>query len=137
MVSETTVEVPMQEVGEQPTTSPLHLIRQDPGRIGLATMLEEMAKLRRIRELKLPDTLFTGIARKVLTIYRNRASVEEPSRLRAHPKAQRLTLLAILCFLRSQEITDGLVDLLIHIVHKIDVRAEKRVEQRRYPLPDR
>ena len=30
---------------------------------------------------------------------------------------------------RAQEITDGLVDLLVHIVHKIDVRAEKRVEQ--------
>ncbi len=77
----------------------------------------------------MPDNLFPGIARKVLTIYRIRASIEEPSRLRAHPKAQRLTLLAILCFLRSQEITDGLVDLLIHLVHKIDVRAEKRVEQ--------
>jgi len=92
-------------------------------------MLEEMAKLRRIRELTLPDTLFSGIARKVLMIYRNRASIEEPSRLRAHAPAKRLTLLAILCFMRSQEITDGLVDLLIHIVHKIDVRAEKRVEQ--------
>jgi Domain of unknown function (DUF4158) len=109
---------------EELTTNPLQHIRQDPGRIGLATMLEEMAKLRRIRELKLPDNLFPGIARKVLTIYRNRASVEEPSRLRAHPPAKRLTLLAILCFMRSQEITDGLVDLLIHIVHKIDVRAE-------------
>src|SRR5258708_19577757 len=31
--------------------------------------------------------------------------------------------------MRAQEITDGLVDLLIHIVHKIDVRAEKRVEE--------
>ena len=77
----------------------------------------------------LPYTLFSGIARKVLMIYRNRASIEEPSRLRAHALTKRLTLLAILCFLRSQEITDGLVDLLIHIVHKIDVRAEKRVEQ--------
>src|SRR5207302_9763007 len=55
--------------------------------------------------------------------------VEEPSRLHAHPRAKRLTLLAALCLLRAQEITDGLVDLLIHIVHKIDVRAEKRVEQ--------
>ena len=62
-------------------------------------------------------------------VYRNRASIEEPSRLRAHPKALRLTLLAVLCFMRAQEITDGLVDLLIQIVHKIDVRAEKRVEQ--------
>src|SRR6266566_2784413 len=92
-------------------------------------MLEEMAKLRRIRELALPDDLFPGIARKVLAVYRNRASVEEPSRLRAHSKAKRLTYLAALCFLRAQEITDALVDLLIHIVHKIDVRAEKRVEQ--------
>jgi len=114
---------------EEIAANPLQQIRQDPGRIGLATMLEEMAKLRRIRELTLPDTLFSGIARKVLMIYRNRASIEEPSRLRAHVPAKRLTLLAILCFLRSQEITDGLVDLLIHIVHKIDVRAEKRVEQ--------
>ena len=65
----------------------------------------------------------------MLAIYRNRASIEEPSRLRAHPTAKRLTLLAVLCFMRAQEITDGLVDLLIQIVHKIDVRAEKRVEQ--------
>jgi hypothetical protein len=48
--------------------------------------------------------------------------------LRAHSTAKRLTYLSALCFLRAQEITDGLVDLLIHIVHKIDVRAEKRVE---------
>jgi len=107
----------------------LHQLRMDPGRVGLATMLEEMAKLRRIRELNLPDDLFPGIARKVLAVYRNRASVEEPSRLRAHSTAKRLTYLSALCFLRAQEITDALVDLLIHIVHKIDVRAEKRVEQ--------
>ena len=65
----------------------------------------------------------------MLSVYRNRASVEEPSRLRAHSKAQRLTLLSALCVMRAQGITDGLVNLLIHIVHKIDVRAEKRVEQ--------
>jgi hypothetical protein len=101
----------------------------DPGRVGVATMLEEMAKLRLIRELKLPTDLFPGLSRKVLSVYRNRASIEEPSRLRAHPKPLRLTLLAVLCFMRAQEITDGLVELLIQIVHKIDVRAEKRVEE--------
>src|SRR5439155_15404481 len=93
-------------------TSSLQHLRMDPGRVGLATMLEEMAKLRLIRELKLPDDLFPGLARKVLMVYRNRASIEEPSRLRAHPTAKRLTLLAVLCFMRAQEITDGLVDLL-------------------------
>lgn len=88
-----------------------------------------MAKLRRIRELALPPNLFPGIARKVLMIYRNRASVEEPSRMAAHAKAKRLTYLAALCVMRAEEITDGLVDLLIHIVHKIDVCAEKKVEK--------
>src|SRR6266700_1563714 len=117
-----------QEASAQ-TVSNLQQLRMDPGRVGLATMLEEMAKLRRIRELNLPDDLFPGIARKVLAVYRNCASVEEPSRLRAHSTAKRLTYLSALCFLRAQEITDALVDLLIHIVHKIDVRAEKRVEQ--------
>lgn len=107
----------------------LQELRMDPGRVGLATVLQEMAKLRRIRELKLPADLFPGIAHKVLAIYRNRASVEEPSRLRAHDTPKRLTLLAALCVLRSQELTDGLVDLLIQIVHKIQVRAEDRVEQ--------
>ncbi|GAC1654807.1 MAG: hypothetical protein NVS4B12_27030 [Ktedonobacteraceae bacterium] len=140
-VQETSVEIPLQEheLYEEPSvqesdeieaspTDALQHLRQDPGRVGLATMLEEMAKLRRLRELGLPNDLFVGIARKVVVVYRNRASVEEPSRLRAHPTAKRLTLLSALCVLRMQEITDGLVDLLIQLVHKIDVRAEKRVE---------
>ncbi|SRR6266567_3722407 len=47
-----------------------------------------------IRELDLPDDLFPGIARRVLSVYRNRASVEEPLRLRTHFKAKRLTFLS-------------------------------------------
>jgi hypothetical protein len=61
-MAEQEVQEATQEI-EEPTTSPLQHIRQDPGRIGLATMLEEMAKLRRIRELGLPENLFPGIAR--------------------------------------------------------------------------
>ena len=110
-------------------TITLEELRMDPGRVGLATVLQEMAKLRRIRDLSLPADLFPGIAHKVLAVYRNRASVEEPSRVCAHDTPMRLTLLAALCVLRSQELTDGLVDLLIQIVHKIQVRAENRVEQ--------
>ncbi|GAA3507742.1 hypothetical protein GCM10023075_64820 [Streptosporangium album] len=40
----------------------------------------------------------------------------------------RLTLLAALCWVRKTEMIDGLVDLLIQLVHKISVRAEKKVE---------
>jgi hypothetical protein len=47
--------------------------------------------------------------------------------MRLHPAPIRYTLLAAFCWQRRQEIIDGLVDLLIQIVHRISVRAEKNV----------
>jgi TnpA family transposase len=47
--------------------------------------------------------------------------------MRLHPEPMRYTLLAAFCWQRRQEIIDGLVDLLIQIVHRISVRAEKKV----------
>ena len=61
--------------------------------------------------------------------WRARAARSYPSDLRAAPRPVRLTLLAALCWVRSAEITDALVDLLIGLVHKINARAERRVER--------
>jgi hypothetical protein len=49
-----------------------------------------------------------------------------PSDFRGSPRPIRLTLLAALCAVRAAEIIDGLVDLLIALVLKIDTRAERR-----------
>ena len=48
--------------------------------------------------------------------------------MRASPTPVRLTLLASLCWARQTEIIDGLVDLLITLVHKVDATAEHKVE---------
>jgi hypothetical protein len=117
-----------EETTEEEGEVTLHELRMDPGRVGVETMLTEIQKLRRIRRLGLPVDLFNHLSPKVVRVYRGRAGVETPSLLRAHPESIRLTLLAALCWQRSQEITDSLVDLLIQIVHRIGVRAEKRVE---------
>lgn len=61
--------------------------------------------------------------------YRQRAAVEEPFELRRHPPALRYTLLAAFCALRSQEISDTLVDVLLELVHRLGARAEHKVEQ--------
>ncbi|GMU26342.1 MAG: hypothetical protein AMXMBFR16_12470 [Candidatus Uhrbacteria bacterium] len=103
-------------------------LRTGPGRVGLESLLYEIKKLRRIRQLGLPPTLFHHVSPKVLHIYRQRAAVESPSALRAHPQAIRATLVAALCWERGQEITDTLADLLIQIVHRISTRAEHKVE---------
>ena len=101
--------------------------KTDPGRLGLDSLAREAAKLQRLRQLELPEELFSGVPTKVLQTYKQRVAVEAPSRLRRHPDERRYTSTAAFCWLRQKEITDNLVDLLIQIVHRIGARAERRV----------
>lgn len=104
-------------------------LHSDPGRIGLESIFKEVMKLKTIRKLNLPDNLFINIPQKVLTKYRNRAVSEKLPELRRHPESVRYTLLAAFFWLRSREITDNLIELLILIIHRIGVRAERKVEK--------
>ncbi|WP_180985800.1 hypothetical protein [Streptomyces sp. CB02959] len=52
-----------------------------------------------------------------------------PSDLRDAAEDVRTTLLAALCASCQAEITDALVELLVALVHKINARAERRVER--------
>lgn len=95
-------------------------------------MLEEIAKLSRVRQIGLPADLFAGYSERLVSAWRARAVACYPSDLLASPPAVRLTLLAALCWSRTSEITDALVDLLIRLVLKINTRAEKKVEKAIY-----
>jgi TnpA family transposase len=103
-------------------------LKADPGQLGLETLVHEIDKLRRVRALGLPADLFAGVSEKVVAAWRARAVAPYPSHLRATARPVRLTLLAALCWLRTAELTDSLVDLLIALVHKINAKAEQRVE---------
>ncbi|MFF3208694.1 hypothetical protein [Streptomyces sp. NPDC002962] len=52
-----------------------------------------------------------------------------PSDFRDTAEDVRFTLLAALCSSRQAEITDALVELVVALVHKINARAERRVER--------
>jgi len=65
----------------------------------------------------------------VLQGYRQRAAVEALYELRHHPEPLLITLLAAYCYVRGQDLTDTLVDLLLDIVHHIATKAESRVEE--------
>jgi len=103
------------------------LLKADPGRVGLASVEAEVAKLGLIRDLALPEGLWAGISPKVLARYCARARSGPAGDLRHRTPAARYTLLGAFCWQRRREIADGLVDLLIQIVHRIGVRAEQRV----------
>ncbi len=108
-------------------TSDFAFLKTDPGPVGLGSFLTEIEKLRLIHKVGLPTDLFTGISPKLVKTYRQRAATETPYLLRQHPHAIHYTLMAAFCIQRSQEITDNLIELLIQIIHRISVRAEKRI----------
>jgi Domain of unknown function (DUF4158) len=107
----------------------LHALRADAGRATLENLFREIAKLERIRAVALPPDLFATLAPKVVQAYRDRAAVEAPYELRRHPEPLRLSLLAAFCHLRSRELTDTLVDLLLDLIHRIGAKAERKVEK--------
>ena len=107
----------------------LHELRADPGRASLENLLRTITNLERVCDLDLPLTLFSQLGPRVLQSYRQRAAVEAPYELRRHPEALRMTLLAVFCHCRRRELTDSLVDVLLELIHRIDARAERKVEK--------
>jgi TnpA family transposase len=107
----------------------LHYLASDPGRAGLRSIQEHVAKLDLVRAIDLPQGLFLDGSSSLMRSLRDRAAVEESYELRRHPEDLRLAMLAAFCRLRGQEIVDELVDLLIATVHRIGARAERRVEE--------
>ena len=109
--------------------SVLAWVKADPGQASLEAVLDEVKKLGRVREIELPQDLFASDQPAMVKEYRRRAAAEVASELREHPTETRATLMAALLWWREREITDGLLDLLVRVVHKIGARAEKRVEK--------
>ncbi len=115
--------------GFQLRPSVFSTLKTDPGKVSVDSLIAEIEKLNRIRQLRLPSNLFETVPPKVLKHYRRRASAENPRDLRRHPKPIRYTLLAAFCVQRSQEITDSLLDLLIQIIHRLHINAERKVDK--------
>ena len=105
-------------------------IRSDPGNVSLNTCKSERRKLDWIRAVRLPSGVLADIAPKIVAGWRARVAVESPSHLRNdHPGKVRWTLMAAYLHCREREITDGLVELLIATVHRINARAETRTRE--------
>jgi TnpA family transposase len=102
-------------------------LKASPGNVSLETMLVEIEKLRRVREVDLPTGLFDEIPLGLVSEWRRVAGVESPSHLLRRSEESRLVLVATLLRARERELTDTLVDLFIATVHRINARADRRV----------
>ena len=111
-----------------PVRSALAAVKAGAGAVSVETVLDEIAKLKQLRGLGLPEGLCRAVPATLLTPYRQRAASEPPRELRRPPPAMRSMLLAAFCWQRQQAITDNLVELLMHIAPRVGVRAEEQVD---------
>ena len=102
-------------------------LKADPGRVGLDSVLRASAKLAFLRDLRLPGALLSSVHPKMLERFRRRLTNEGAWEVRQHPTERRHALCAVFLHAQQRAITDGLVELLIQIVHKIAVNAERKV----------
>lgn len=79
-----------------------------------------------LRQIRLPKHILSGLSPRMLAIYKQRVSTEPLRELRRHPDRIKYPLLAIYCRLRTEEVTDTLVQMLFQITHGVDKRAESR-----------
>ena len=107
----------------------LNELKADPGGISLKSVLKEISKLKCIERLELPEYILSRIPVKVLYKYKVRTATEPPNELRQRKPAVCYALVTIFCWQRKKEIIDGLIDLLIQIIHRIAVRAEKKLSK--------
>ncbi len=110
----------------------LNDLKADAGRVGIDSLFREIAKLRRINEIGLEKDLFSGVSPKAFDALRRRVATDLPSRLRKRNSTTRWAQLAVFCWARRRQVIDGLVELLIQIIHRIGKRAEANVEAALY-----
>lgn len=108
----------------------LRHLKEDAGNVSLESILEEVKKISRIAEISLPASLFKSIPHRILEKYKARIMSERPSEIRDHKDPIKYATLAIFCYVRSVEIVDNLVDLLIQVIHKIGKRSENKVNKK-------
>lgn len=119
----------VQDDATEDSANPFSTLRGDPGRVSLDTLLQELDKLQLVRNVVLPMPALATVPVKWRQKFRQRAAIETVWDLRRHAPHVRHGLMAAFCYERQHEIIDGLIDLLMQIIHKIDSRAKKKVEQ--------
>lgn len=107
-------------------------LKTDPGKPGLNSFLDGIAKLRCIDGIGLVPDVFEGVPAKFIDQFRQRCAPESIRELRRHPPAIRYSMVAMFCWRRRQQLTDALIDLLLQLIHNLGTRAEKKIDKRQF-----
>ena len=102
-------------------------LKGDVGAATLDNVLDAADRLEFTHRLDLPFDLLMNIDPSWIRLLARRVEGETASEMRRHSKERRLGLLAVYLMSRQAQMIDGLVDLLIEVVHRISSRSRRKV----------
>ncbi|SFU94394.1 Transposase and inactivated derivatives, TnpA family [Aliiroseovarius crassostreae] len=102
-------------------------LKGDVGAATLDNVLDAAHRLTFIQKLDLPSDAIGEIDQSWVNMLARRTEGETASEMRRHGREKRLGLLAVYLMTRRAELLDGLVDLLLQIVHRIGTRSKRKV----------
>lgn len=102
-------------------------IKADPGNPDLDNILLLANRLGFVKSLALPVSAMPDPGDPFAQALRRRVANETAWQMRQHPDGRRHALYAFFLAHREREITDGLVDLLVEIVHRVASKSRQRV----------
>lgn len=102
-------------------------LKADPGQPNLDNILTGAKRLAFVKQLALPRAACPNLGEPIARTLRRRVANETAWAMRRHPANRRHALYALFLLHRECELTDGLVDLLVEVVHKVGRQARKRV----------
>jgi hypothetical protein len=107
-------------------------LKADLGKPSRDKLLIGIERCQAIDTIGLVTDVFKGVPSKFIDQFCQRCATESIRELRRHPVPIRYSMVAMFCWRRRQQVTDGLVDMLVQIIHTIGTRAEKKIDKKQF-----
>ena len=104
-----------------------HCLKDDVGAASLQSVLGACDRLEFVEGLDLPTERLGGVDPAWVALLSRRVAGETASEMRRHSETRRLGLYALYLMDRRRTMIDGLVDLLLEIVHRLQTRSRRKV----------
>jgi hypothetical protein len=117
------------EVSTSESQSAFDRLKAGPSALGGKGLQQVMMTLQILRAIGVPDTALAQVPFKVLQTLKRRAQNERAGEMRAHPAPTHYTLMACFVRLRTMEVTDDAVRMMLEVIRRIDTQTEKHLHK--------
>ena len=116
-------------VGPDETLSAFDRLKTEPSAPGVQHLQQEVTKLQTLRAIGVPAEALASVPVKVLQTLKRRASHERAGEMRAHPAPIRCALMACFIHVRTLEVTDAVVRMMLEIIRRLETQTEKQLHR--------